>query len=196
MQISMTTFVDFVVANGTTRITRIKEAKQFYGEDYDPAKDYWGPLRRAIVEMHKQGGSRADLDRLLRSLSDAKKVANYTLCVKGYQQWMGRKDLSWTGPPAAHWRSGQLEVRVNPELGMLINGQPHVVKLYFKADPLSKHRLNTLLHLLEVTFGATGTIGILDVRKHKLHKQTHLIAGMDALLAGEAASFARMWEEL
>jgi hypothetical protein len=39
---------------------------------------------------------------------------------------------------------------VNPELGLKIEGVPHVIKLYLKDDPpLVKNRVQLILHVLE-----------------------------------------------
>jgi len=39
-EISLTTFVDFVIASGTPRLTCVRNAKKQYGEYYQPAFDY------------------------------------------------------------------------------------------------------------------------------------------------------------
>ena len=41
-----------------------------------------------------------------------------------------------------------MAVRVNPELGISINGHPYSIKLFFKSEKPSKDRLETMFHLL------------------------------------------------
>lgn len=45
----MTTFVDFVTASGTSRLSKLKQAKKQYGREYDPRHDYYKPLRERII---------------------------------------------------------------------------------------------------------------------------------------------------
>jgi hypothetical protein len=46
--VSLTTFVDFVAATGTTRITRVRSAKTYYEQGYAPERDFYKPLRDRI----------------------------------------------------------------------------------------------------------------------------------------------------
>lgn len=61
MQISVTTFLDYVAATGTTRLRRVVDAKRTYGEPYNPASDFYGPLRKRIVQIFE--GERADQEQ-------------------------------------------------------------------------------------------------------------------------------------
>src|SRR3972149_4835541 len=117
-EISLTTFVDFVLASGTARITCVRNAKEMYGQEYHPKFDFWQPLRNAIQELHHNNQDKTKLNAVLGELSDKKKLAAYEKCVRAYQQWMGRKRFQWVGCDSAPWQYGDLSVRVNPELGL------------------------------------------------------------------------------
>jgi hypothetical protein len=84
-------------------------------------------------------------------------------------------------------------VSVNPELHAKINGKPHLLKLYFKSDPLSKQNINIVLHLLQKKAPKGTSVGILDVRRSKLFTPTVSIPGMDAFLKAEAIAFSSLW---
>jgi hypothetical protein len=86
------------------------------------------------------------------------------------------------------WSSGDLRVAVNPELCGEIGGDIHAIKLYFRAEPLSKARSDVALALLQQAFGKKTSVGMLDVRRSKLFVPTREIANLDALLHGEAAA--------
>jgi predicted naringenin-chalcone synthase len=95
------------------------------------------------------------------------------------------------------WASGGLEVTISPELWLEIEGQSKVIKLYFKAEKLSQHKVNLSLRLLDTTFGNLGHVGILDVRQGRLYEQTtEPPEGIDALLASEAAGLTALWNLL
>lgn len=138
--ISLTDFVDFVSKSGSPKLTKVREVKT--RDDYHPAFDFWKPLREGLISFHKAGAAnKKDLDKIVTGLTDKKKVDRYRDGVKGYKKFLGNKKTKWSKPRSAVWGSGTLAVRVNPELGLTINGTPHIIKLHFKAEALSKLRI-------------------------------------------------------
>lgn len=198
MKISMTTFVDFVIARGNTRITRIREAKDLYGEEYSPARDYYRRLREAIIAVHYEGKDLATLDAVIKQ-ANLRKRELYGRCVSGYKRWRGHKNLSSYDVHSAPWQDGQLEVRINPELGLTVDGDNYVIKLYFKGEQPTKRQLDVILHLLNnhpVTREKGAAPAVLDMQRGKLFIPTRQIDGIDALLTGEAAAFVAMWNHI
>jgi hypothetical protein len=55
VEVRLGAFVDFVAANGRTRLTVVRNAKTRYEQTYDPATDYWGPLRKATIKALLDG---------------------------------------------------------------------------------------------------------------------------------------------
>jgi hypothetical protein len=200
VQISMTTFLDYVAATGTTRLRRIVDAKQQYSRAYNPASDFYGPLRKRVETVFENGWDPEALDKALREIEDPKKHDHYRACRAGLRKWAGKKGtkkLKWVKPKGATWRSGALEVKISPELWLDIEGKRHIIKLYFKAEALSQHRVNLSLRLLEKTVGRHGAVAVLDVRRGRLFTQTTTPpAEIDLLLASEAAGLAALWESL
>ena len=92
IKVSLTDFVEFAIKSGSPKLTKVRQVK-FRG-DYHPAQDFWKPLREEIVQLHQQRRPKNDLDRFLRTLSDAKKHIRYTECVRGYKRFLGRKSGS------------------------------------------------------------------------------------------------------
>lgn len=197
IEISLTNLVDFAFATTpASKLRVVRTAKAVYAQDYDVARDYYGPIRKSIVKMHKSGAPPTTLDAVLNNVS-TKKHANYGACIKGHKKWMKNKSLAWYGGHPLDWTSGGLRVSLNPELFLSVNGQKHVLKLYLKGEGLAQTRAGTMLHLLEAAFGGPAvTVGILDVRRSNLMTPSRPIAGIDALLAGEAASFREIWKRV
>jgi hypothetical protein len=194
--ISMTTFVDFVAATGPGRLTVARNAKQSYEEGYDPRTDYWRLLRKAIAKAVEKGYDRNALERELDGVTDPKKLANYRQCASAFNGWARKQKPASMKPRKKPWSSGELKVAVNPELCGEVGGQVHAIKLYLRADPLSKARSDVALALLRESFGKRTTVGVLDVKRSKLFVPTREIAGLDALLHGEAAALVGIWERL
>ena len=188
-KISMTTFADFVYASGTARLTKAKQAKQQYSEVYAPERDYYKALRERIVTAVRRGFSAERLKKLLRTVDDPKKLENYEICRKGFTKWAGKKKLKLLPERRSVWKNGDLEVVVNPEMIVEVNGEPHAIKLYMKGEPLSKQKANVILHLIEKEIGKDFVPAVLDVRQAKLFCPTKEIDGLDALLQSEALAF-------
>ena len=95
---------------------------------------------------------------------------------------------------------GDLEINLNPEVGFLIDKRPHLVKLYFRQEPLPRQRVATTLAILSSGLGKAhpkANFVMLDVQRGKLHSvQTAPNPRLDVLLRGEAASFSTIYDAL
>ncbi len=194
--VSLTTFVDFVAATGTSRITKVRDAKNSYDQGYAPERDFYKLFRDRAERTLSNGWSALDFKKALKDVTDHKKVANYEACRAGLTKWVGRKTI--TARPALRdvWESGGLQVSLNPELHAEVNGTPHLIKLYFKAEPLSKQRADVILRTLGKIAPADTTVGVLDVRRSKLFIPTVDILGLDALLDAEAVALVSLWDAI
>ena len=196
--LSLTYFVDFVLKAGTPKVTVVRDFKG--REEYDPQTDFYKALREQVVETFRAGKKLADLEPWSRTVHE-KKQAAYGAAVQGIKQFIGRKTCVWFEPPKTNFDLQGLTINVNPELGLKLNGVPHVIKIYLKDDPpLVKNRAQLILHLLQKalpkTKGTPPTFAVLDARKAKLHTSAAAPAGIDALLAGEALAFRTMFDKM
>jgi hypothetical protein len=75
-----------------------------------------------------------------------------------------------------------------------------VIKLYFKADEITKNRIETVTHLMEISLRAVSPadtkMSLLDIRKSKLLCPTVPIPGLSAILDAELAYIAAYWAAL
>ena len=196
--VSLTEFVDFVGKSRNPKLTLVRQIKE-RGE-YSPAEDFWRKLRKGIIEFHEEGyADKKWLDRFATGLRDKKKANNYPVLVNRYKSFLGRKKIAWFKPSSGRWTSGELDIRVNPKLGLEINGERHQLKLYFKGTPLTKAKADMVLLLMQQALPGTragDSYSILDIRKKNLittdAPDTHLLP----LLHGEAAAYAAMWANL
>jgi len=173
----------------------VRRAKAEYGQDYSPQRDFYKALREAIEESFEAGWSSSELKKKLAKVTDPKKRKNYEACRKGLTKWAGSKSFISHPKQRASWKSGDLTVKVNPELDLSINGTRHLIKLYFKGEALSKARIDVILELLES--GANRpTPAVLDVRRSKLYIPTVERPGLGALLQAEAAAFSSLWQSV
>ena len=196
-EISLTEFVDFAIKSGTPKLTKVREIKRQHELGYHPAHDYYRKLREGFVAYHQDGLDKKYVDGLARNIGDKNKCETYPVLAKAYKKFLGRKQLAWFEPPRAEWTFSDLGVRVNPELGLTMDGEDYLVKLYFKDEKLTKNRLAIINNLMLNGLGdlAEGCrIGILDVRHSKLHVFDSADPALEPLLEGEALAFCRMYE--
>lgn len=196
-EISLTEFVDFAIKSGTPKLTAVRRIRAQHAAGYHPARDYWRKLRDGIVEMHEQGQAKSALDALVKGVDDANKRKNYPVAARAYKKFLGQKSVAWFEPVRANWRHGNLSVRINPELGLILDGAPHLVKLYFKEQKLTKERVAIISHMMRAALGprAKGAkVALLDVRNSRLHAFGAPAPDLLPLLEGEALAFCRMYE--
>ena len=194
--ISLSYFVDFVLKSGTPKLTGVKEFKENRDEIYT---DFYKPIREAIVDMHQRELPPSSLQSFLGSLTDTRRCRIYPGIVAGYQKFLRSGKMRWFEPPTRALPLGGIALNVNPEVGLVIDGTPHAIKLYFRGEPLSPKRIGVMIHLLTAAFGTTwpGTVfGVLDVRNARLHSMKSPNPRLNLLLRGEAAAFSTIYAAL
>lgn len=192
-RISLTYFVDFILASGTPKLRGVRDYKE---RKDDLCSDFYRPIREAVVNMHRQGLSASTLDDVCRNETDETRKKHYGRVVAGYRAFLAQGAKNFFEPPRTGLSLGALEVDINPELGLIIDGKKHLVKLYFRNDPLTPRRTALVLALLSRGLCETApefVPAVLDVRSAKLHTSAMTSPRIDLLLRGEAASFAAMY---
>jgi hypothetical protein len=192
-KVSLSYFVDFVLKVGMPRLSGVREFKE---HRYDHLTDFYRPLRESIVDMHEKNKPLAALDDLLGTLSDERKRRIFPELVGTYKQWL-RPGMKWFTPPRTTLAVGDLTIDVNPELGFEIDGKPHLIKTYFRGEPLSQKRVSLVLGLIGSALGPArpGTVfSMLDVKNGHLRSQKSAHnPRLGVLLRGEAASFSTIY---
>jgi hypothetical protein len=194
--VSLSEFVDFIQKSGKPKLTAVRHIKERRAGGYQVASDFYKPIRDGIVSMHKSESSKVQLDKVVSGLTDKKKQKAYPPLVKGYKRFLGHKDVSYFRPPKAVWSYGDLSVNINPELGLVIDGQPHAIKLYFKGQKLSKLQTDAINHLMASELAPVqdrAKLGVLDVRSGRFIPAEGPQPGIEALLEGEALALAEMY---
>ena len=196
--ISLSDFVDYISKAGTSKFTKVKEISR--RDNYHPAFDFWKVLRDSIVELHKNKYDKNELDKVLNDLTDKKKIKRYPELIKKYKSFLGRKKIEWFDPPYEEWIYNGLRIRLNPELGLEINGKLYVLKLWFKAEKLSKNKAELILLLMNEKLKTRKfdevNFAVLDVGNNKLFESTNLTSSEFSLIEAEALSFMKMWNSL
>ena len=196
-RIMLNDFVEVVKKSGLPKVTKVAQIKN--RDVYSPMTDFYKPLRDEIVELHKKNGDKTSLTKVLNGLSDPKKQANYPAAISGYQKWWGKKKLEWFQPSNASYAYQGIEVSLNPELGLRIDGQPHILKLYLKDEKLPKAHADIITGLMELGLRSKfkdESINILDVRNAKTFAFGEGIKRVQYLINSELSFIATLWNEV
>jgi len=193
--LSLTEFADVVGRSGTAKATALKNIKA--NDEYSPAADFYKQFRAHVVEGHKTGADRSHLKGLLSGLRDPKKIANYPGMLNGYSKWWGKRVLTWFSPPKGVVSRHGVDVRVGPELGLVIEGTRHVIKLYTRGEALGRGSAEVILRLMETNLSlrAGDKVAALDVKRSKLFvgagRTPNVI--LDGLVDAELSYISRLW---
>jgi hypothetical protein len=200
VDVSMSEFVDFHVLTGSSRVAKVRMLKS-RGE-YEPATDFWRPLRNAISAFHRrpEGDGRALAD-FLPPISE-RKVVRYQAAMRGHAKYARGKEIRGFRAPTATWEVGELRVRVNPEVVLRIGATRYAVKLYFKAEPLSRGRAQALIALMEEELRPSvpdsTTFAVFDVPNAALRVADARSSLSDTQIAlrAEARAFIDIWRQV
>jgi len=185
---------DFLKFLRTSGLSRVKLARELQSES--PAKSFFQPVVDAIVDMHsnERGAGEEVLDTFLLKLVDPREMAIFPRVIKGYRAFLQSRTPQWFEPPMRDYPMGTLLVRVDPELGLLLGGRPHVLKLYMGREVPTRDDVAATTSLLSRAFQATwpGTVFcLLDVRRGRLHVHQHH-EQVGVLLSAEAQSLGTL----
>ncbi|QTD43282.1 hypothetical protein [Sporosarcina sp. Te-1] len=198
--LGLTQFIDFTAKGSSAKTNMVRRIK--YQDDYHPAFDYWKQLRDGIVQFHERNKDHDFLDSLLLG-TDEKKKENYAYAIKQYRKFLRNKEVSWFDPGRANWISDELVVRSSPELGLMIDGEPHLIKLYFKGkkEKVDKRSTRTVLALLntstyDVNHHPLVHHSVLNIHKNNFISDNTVDEDQLIALESEAAQFMYIWNKI
>lgn len=194
-EIVLSDFVEIAHASGLPKATKIAEVK--HRGPYDPRCDFYKRFRDHVGSVHQRDLPKPSLQDVLEGLRDRKKIKHYPELVRAYMKWWGSKQLKWARPPRGRFSEAGVDVVVNPDVGFVLDGVPHFLKLYFKDERLSKSRVAIATHLMELSLRNKVTdnavFGVLDVRRGRVITANKPTAALSACLHAEIGYIASVW---
>lgn len=160
--LSLSLYVDFLLASGGARATVARAHLR------DPFDTYSAFKASAVRAAQGQDV----FDALLAGLPDMQRQRLYPPLVAGFRRWLRRTGATWAAPPEdALLLAPNVAVEVKPELGLVVKGVPHLVKLYCRREPLERARVEMTCAIVAAALQppAGTVVGLLDVREGKLH---------------------------
>lgn len=199
IKVGLTQFLDFTLKSSAAKTNFVKNLKS--QPEYHPVFDYWKQLRETVIKFHKNKLPFECFEILLQTV-DQKKKQNYIDVIKQYKKFIKNKDVSWFDPGKSHWLSNNLIVRSSPELGLLINDEPHLIKLFFKGkkERIDKYNINSTLTLLnESTFSNEHNnvnYTVLNIQKNRMYTNNSINNDHVIALESEAHQLYYLWNKM
>jgi len=190
IKVGLTQFLDFTLKSSAAKTNFVKNLKS--QPEYHPVFDYWKQLRELPFDC---------FETLVQTV-DQKKKQNYIDVIKQYKKFIKNKDVSWFDPGKSHWLSDNLIVRSSPELGLLINDEPHLIKLFFKGkkERIDKYNINSTLTLLnESTFSNEYNdvnYTVLNIQKNRMYTNNSINNDYLIALESEAHQLSYLWNKV
>lgn len=189
-------------ANSTNERTRRSIVRRTYRTSdatYDVRTDFYKRAREALKRLR---GVDPDLSELqvVASAASEKRRAHYRRVLGGFALWAEQRQLEFFLAPRGAWAEGDIEVPINPELGLIIDGIRHLVKLNFNQSALSEREVAVVHDLMHTVFGRSvpsGTrMSVLDLATGRLYTSDRPSRLASTRLSRQAAAIARLLAEV
>ncbi|ELH3492511.1 hypothetical protein [Vibrio parahaemolyticus] len=164
--LSVSEFSLIVVTSGKPKQTRVKSIAN--REPYAAFRDYYGPLRNSIKRLFIAKRHISHLYTICNRQEGTKKQ-KYEMIVNTFKDWQSGKNIKAFDPPREHYNFSQTSITCNPELHVVLNGQPRLVKLHFSSsDKMTQERANIICALMEESISDSGfEYSVLDLTSGK-----------------------------
>lgn len=135
IKLSFTQFMKYTVLNPNKRLQYVHEVKH---SRYQDGYDYWAIARNGIVKFHRDGLDESFLDSLVMK-APVDHRHNYQLAITNYKGFLKRnRKIEWFDTSKKYFHFENVHINVGAELGLVLNGTPHFIKLYFTDDGINQ----------------------------------------------------------
>jgi hypothetical protein len=196
LQISISTMIDFAVAQASAQIATVQAAIDMYGQKYQPSHDFYREWREAFDAGIATRSELLGMRRAANAQTNPHRKKHYLDLASNWEEWQRKKKLNESGRPRETWVSGDLTVSLRPELVLSGREGDVLVKLYVKEPPLSLDGARVGTRLMALRYVEPDLkYGVLDVRRGKLWTPKTL-RNTDAWLEGQRSSLCTMWQQM
>ena len=170
LKITLTQFIEILTRTAINKAKKVRAVRKQFEEPYAPAVDCYKMLRDVLVRSSDQEELKASLKIYSRKAWDASRQSRYPVLIAGYLKWLGRKKIEAQRLLPRAYHHGDATLTVNPELRMMINDAPLIVKLYFKESVLQRADAQLVCSVISHVYKEPITYAVLDVQRSRLHR--------------------------
>lgn len=196
IKISLVSFMDFVTATASQRISAVRTIADIYSDDYQRGPDFYRDVREALREGLLRSDDVQRLHDTARHATENKQNS-YGAIAAGWEQWRRRKALTIFAE-TARWQEQRLEVKVSPTFTWQHRSGNRLIVPYYKGLELSSDAAQAATRIIELKFGSRDArAAVLDIRRGHLHEaRRRRSRDYDAWLAGEVSAFLQMFRTI
>lgn len=161
-ELSISEFSSIAVTTGKPKITKIKKIAN--RGDYQFYQDYYLSLRTAIKSLFIKKRHISYLFDIARKQKTTSKKVNYEKIAMNFKDWQSGKNITAFSPPKKIYQHNSTHINCNPELNVMINGSPRLVKLHFSSsDRMTQERANFICTLMAYAIDDAFDFSVLDL---------------------------------
>lgn len=198
--VSYRSFAQYVAVPGPRRVGLARELTQQVTAGYNPMRDHYGALRRAVQLGTVKGGL---TERLALAVDNAtgSRAATYPRLAENYLGWYERTGLAGAvaeRTPARTWPADSL-VRVNPLfVAHHADGTGLLVTAHWNVAPLAAEAVTALLRLAQLAYADQPELTpvLFDAHRGEHHTPGEPDPDYDEWLLTEAGSFTALLDRL
>ncbi|MHC6527166.1 hypothetical protein [Vibrio proteolyticus] len=153
-ELGVAEFSRIVVTTGAPKQNRIKIIAT--RAEYNPAHDYYGPLRNSIKHLFTGRRHISHLYTICNRQSGTKKK-KYESIANVFKDWQSGKNITAFTPPREYYDYSQTSITCNPELNVNFSGKSTLVKLHFNStDRMTQERANIICTVMREAINDNG----------------------------------------
>lgn len=140
---------------------------------YEPRQDYYLQLRTRLISLLRKNVSLSELENIIANVSE-RKTSNYTILIENIQNFLRGKRYTWIEPIKNEIDYSGLIIKVNPEIGLEIDGTIYYIKMYFKQKEISIQKVGILEKMMQDACKTETTnvkLAIWDIRRCKIYSK-------------------------
>ncbi|GAA2671385.1 MULTISPECIES: hypothetical protein [Actinosynnema] len=195
VSVTALSFTEYAMSGQRGRITIVSEQRSIYLAVDRWVCGFYNPVRAAMRRAANSTDPGAELDVALDGATRSGQLRAFEEIRDGFLPWLRSTRATGVAMPAAVWRSGDLELRVRPQLGLRFpDGSVSAVLVHCKEQEMTQEAANVGLRVVQQALPGMGAL-VLDARRgraFRLSRRTNL-AKLDALIAAEAAGYVVHW---
>lgn len=161
---------------------------------YEPQQDYYLQLRTRLISLLRKNIPLNELENIIGNISE-RKTGNYTTLIENIQSFLNGKRYKWVEPIKNEIDYSGLTIKVNPEIGLELDGTMYYIKMYFKQKEISIQKVSILEKMMQdacKTETVNVKLAIWDIRRCKIYsKESEEEISIDYDLQKEALSWLK-----
>ena len=206
-RIALSQFANFYEVRPAGQVKIVRQVReQLANPDMFRRHNFYGLFHDQLRKTHLSSSDIRDfedsLPAFVSNLNDARKQQPYLELGKAYvNYWKSRSGELFVAQPVIVEING-LEVRVRPEVGIHVGGDAEVLHLWFKNTGPGRQAKQVILYFMDRArsqspeWSEFWNVGIWDVRRERVPLPVRTARDFELGLAGQAASFLRIWAML